>query len=69
MSQREVIGKRIIGCGKWIRLLEVNYCDSMINPDENTLKWEMVERTTKTSSGVDSIRIKLMLIKTFIFRR
>ena len=45
---RNVVGKKIIGSGKWIRLLELDYSDS--NSAENNLKWEMVESTTKTSN-------------------
>ena len=43
--ERKVTGKRVIGSGKWIKLMEIDYADG--------LKWEMVERTTKPPSGVD----------------
>ena len=49
---RKVIGRRLIGSGKWIKLMEIDYT--------NELKWEMVERTTKTLSGVDGNKIKVL---------
>ena len=45
--ERRVIERRVIGRGKWIKLMEIDYSDN--------LKWEMVERTTKSCSGVDGI--------------
>lgn len=53
MDQRKVVGKRTIGSGKWIKLVELEY-----SKNTEKLKWEMVERTTKTESGVDGNVIK-----------
>jgi len=53
MDQRKVVGKRTIGSGKWIKLMELEYSSSKETPN---LKWEMVERTTKTEAGVDGIK-------------
>lgn len=48
MDQRKVIGKRPLGGGKWIKLVELEYSSG-----KNILNWEMVERTTKTEHGLD----------------
>lgn len=53
MDQRKVVGKRTIGSGKWIKLVELEYSSNKETPN---LKWEMVERTTKTGAGVDGIK-------------
>ena len=50
MDQRKVIGKRALGGGKWIKLVELEYSSG-----EKPLKWEMVERTTKTEHRIDGI--------------
>lgn len=55
MDQRKVVGKRTIVSGKWIKLVELEYSSSYTE----TLKWEMVERTTKTELGVDGIKTLL----------
>ena len=55
MEQRKVIGKRAIGSGKWIKLVELDYAST----NEKILKWEMVERTTKTTNGIDGNEIKI----------
>jgi ADP-ribose pyrophosphatase len=52
MDQRKVVGKRTIGTGKWIKLIELEYSSDETNKN---LKWEMVERTTKIGSSVDGI--------------
>lgn len=53
------MNQKVIGSGKWIRLVELNYSSQ----EGKSLKWEMVERTTKTSSGVDGI---LFILKKFM---
>ena len=55
MDLRKVVKKRTIGSGKWIKLVELEY----YSDKSKNLKWEMVERLTKTEQGVDGS------IKTF----
>lgn len=43
------MGKRTIGTGKWIKLVELEY--SIGEENENNLKWESVERITKSNSS------------------
>lgn len=57
MDQRKVIGKRTLSSGKWIKLVELDYSSG-----EKPLKWEMIERTTKTERGIDGILRFQMII-------
>lgn len=52
--RRKVIDKRTIGTGKWVKLVELNY-STEDSQKSNPLKWEMVERTTKTCNNVDGM--------------
>lgn len=53
MDQRKVIGKRDIGSGKWMKLVELDYSSK----NEKVLNWEMVERTTKPAHGIDGTHL------------
>lgn len=47
--ERKGVGKRTIGTGKWIKLVELEY--TIGEENENNLKWESVERITKSNSS------------------
>ena len=61
---RKVTGRRDIASGKWVKLVEVEY--SIDEKKEKINKWEMLERTTKSSTGLDGNLLSFKSIVNFI---
>ena len=57
---RRVVGRREIGGGKWLKLIEVSY-----ETETGLHQWEMAERTTKKGESDGKIARRAFSILTF----